>query len=45
VMNCLTATIFLCLPPAYCFTCGFALPAGVNFAPLWARFTDIMYIL
>src|SRR5215472_13592126 len=45
VMNCLTATIFLGLPPAYCFTCGFALPAGVNFAPLWARFTDIMYIL
>ena len=29
VMNCLTATIFLGLPPAYCFTCGFALPAGV----------------
>jgi hypothetical protein len=30
---------------AYRFIYGLALLAGVNFEPLWVRFTDIMYIL
>jgi hypothetical protein len=29
----------------YCFIWGVALLAGVNFEPLWVRFTEIMYIL
>ena len=32
-------------PRTYCFICGVALLAGVNFEPLWVRFTEIMYIL